>query len=299
RDAELSAMYPTLIRPRPRPSTIPKIELRREQSSGEFLIQDVYEGLPQSMHGQARYLRVVEAHERHIHTSPCNIWVGMGGFETKTVLGCVPIESDGSAYFRVPSGVTFFLQALDEEGMAVQTMRSATYLQPGQTYSCIGCHEHRQTAPPNVVVTAARRRPSKITPGVEGSWPLDYQVLVQPVLEKHCVECHKAGGEYAEFDLTAASSYDSLLDYGTPSLRQHVSARYREGRSVAGACASRMNALWKLLDDGHYEVDLTADDRRRLATWMDTYGQRLGSFGEDQEQRLRELRRRMASLLAN
>ena len=35
-----------------------------------------------------------------------------------------------------------------------------------------------------------------------------------------------------------------------------------------------------------------------LYTWLDTYGQRQGAFGPDQEHRLRKLRRRMASLLA-
>ena len=66
----------------------------------------------------------------------------------KCVLGTVPVEEDGSAYFRVPAGVILFFQALDARGVAVQTMRSATHVQPGQTLSCIGCHEHRQQAPP-------------------------------------------------------------------------------------------------------------------------------------------------------
>ncbi|MHC4176714.1 MAG: hypothetical protein ACYSWU_04365 [Planctomycetota bacterium] len=102
-----------------------------------------------------------------------------------------------------------------------------------------------------------------------------------------------------EFDLTAARSYDSLLDYGKPSLRQHVRARYSEGRSVAGACASRMDSLRGLLGAGHYKVRLTTDDRRRLITWMDNYGQRRGSFDETQQGRRRELHRRMAPMMAD
>ena len=87
------------------------------------------------------------------------------------VLDTVPVEEDGSAPFRMPSGITFFVQALDKEGMAVQTMRSGAYLQPGQTYTCIGCHEQRGTTPPNHTPRAALREPSRLTPGPAGSWP--------------------------------------------------------------------------------------------------------------------------------
>ena len=65
----------------------------------------------------------------------------------KFVLGTVPVEADGSAYFRVPSGVPVLFQALDHQGLAVQTMRSLTYVQPQQTLACIGCHESREAAP--------------------------------------------------------------------------------------------------------------------------------------------------------
>jgi mono/diheme cytochrome c family protein len=164
--------------------------------------------------------------------------------------------------------------------------------------TCIGCHEQRNEAPPLSDPVAVHREPSKITPGPEGSWPLDYAQLVQPVLDRLCVECHKPGAESGKFDLTPQKSYDSMADYGDPSLRTHVTTRYREGRSKAGASAARVNPLWKLLDAGHYDVKLTPDDRMRLITWMDTYGQRQGHFSEEQAEELRELRRQMASMLA-
>jgi hypothetical protein len=192
--------------------------------------------------------------------------------------------------------VIFFLQALDDRGMAVQTMRSATYVQPGQKHTCIGCHEPRNAAPPSLAPTAVLREPSRITPGPAGSWPLDFQTLVQPVMEKHCTGCHKPGADGSQFDLTAEKSYDTLVNYGDPSLKTHVMTRYRQGFSTAGACAAKTSPLIKLIDAGHYDVILTPDDWDRLITWMDTYGQRRGAFSEDQEQRLRDLRRRMAAI---
>ena len=122
-------------------------------------------------------------------------------------------------------------------------------------------------------------------------------MLVQPVLKKHCVECHKPQGEYADFDLTGEKSYDSLVNYGDPSLRTHIITRFRQSRSTVGGCAAAGSPLLKLLEAGHYDVQLGPDERDRLITWMDTYAQRLGSFSKQQEDRLVELRGRMASIL--
>ena len=107
----------------------------------------------------------------------------------------MPVESDGSAYFRIPSGMSVFFQALDADGFALQTMRSLTYVQPGRTLSCIGCHESRFTAPAGQGMLAMVREPSKIQLDVEGTWPLRFDTLVQPVLERRCVSCHHAAAE--------------------------------------------------------------------------------------------------------
>jgi hypothetical protein len=115
-------------------------------------------------------------------------------------------------------------------------------------------------------------------------------------MEKHCTGCHEPGADGSQFDLTPEKSYNSLTNYGEPSLKTHVMTRYRQGFSTAGACAAKMNPLIKLIDEGHYDVKLAADDWNRLITWMDTYGQRRGSFSEDQEDRLRDLRQKMATM---
>ena len=48
------------------------------------------------------------------------------------VLGTVPVEADGSAHFTVPAHRMLFFQALDERGLAVQSMRSETYVREGE-----------------------------------------------------------------------------------------------------------------------------------------------------------------------
>ena len=297
RDPAISSMYPLPVRPRQCP---PCVSLRADTDAsqeGTVLLTDVYRGLGSVDDGAVRRLRIVGITPKDTpEQNKPNL--GLTGHDPgKFVLGTVPVESDGSAYFRMPSGVSFFVQAVGADGIAVQTMRSAIYVQPGERMTCIGCHESRQTSPRSQPPLAARREPSRIAAGPPGSWPLDYQTLVQPLVERQCVECHKPGSEGASFDLTAENSYQSLTGYGSPSLKTHVVTHHRMGRSAAWAGAAATSPLVKLLRQDHYGVNLSAGDWNRLLTWIDTYGYRIGSFSPAQEEQLRQLRRRAAPLL--
>jgi hypothetical protein len=217
----------------------------------------------------------------------------------KIVLGTIPVEKDGSAHFRVPSGMSVFFQALDGEGLAVQTMRSLTYAHPNRTLSCAGCHESRDSTPASgAIPLAAAREPSRLTPGPEGSWPLRYDRLVQPVLDRLCVECHRPGAadaKAAAFDLTPEKSYDALIAYADKDL---YNLAFERDRSMAGEMPARKSRLLALLreGEGHYKVALDAGDLARLATWMDTYVHRIGHFSDEQEAELDELRRKLTSV---
>jgi hypothetical protein len=296
RDPALGSQYPLPVRPRPRPPLVAPQAGGRAMEA-RVLLLNVYQGLDGVPPGTIKRLRIMGMPVK-THPSMDYPSIGVTTHDAgRFVMGTVPVEADGSAWFHVPAGVTFFVQALDAEGMAVQTMRSGAYLQPGETQTCVGCHERRTTAPSNRVPLAAHRPPSKLTPGPEGSWPLDYAVLVQPVLDRHCVVCHRPGARDPKFDLTAGRSYEAMVGYGSPSLKELVILRYREQRSVVGECEAHMNPLLKLVKRGHYDVRLQADDWSRLITWMDALGQRCGSFSSQQEAQLRKLRESMANLL--
>ena len=97
----------------------------------------------------------------------------------RAVLGTVPVEDDGSAYFVVPARRELFFQALDEDGLAVTSMRSGTQFQPGETATCQGCHEPRQQTPVAQsalaghaarAVAAVRRRGRHATRSVIRGW---------------------------------------------------------------------------------------------------------------------------------
>ena len=79
-------------------------------------MQNVYEGMPGVAQGTVKRLRVVGVPPKtQPYMNQPNIGVS-GEDPAKYVLGTVPVEADGSAYFRVPSGVSLFFQALDAAG---------------------------------------------------------------------------------------------------------------------------------------------------------------------------------------
>ena len=302
RDPEMSTVYPIPVRPQPLPPVLAAQAKPSGPQEGRFLLADVYRGLGQVKRGDIKQLRLVAVPPK---THPTMNYPNMGLTRDdpgKCVLGTVPVERDGSAWFRAPSGVTLFFQALNEQGLAVQTMRSATYAQPGETVGCVGCHEPRTQTASAKPLLATSHEPSRITPGPEGSWPLRYDRLIQPVLDRQCVSCHAPGAKdakAAQFDLTAAKSYESLVGYGKPSLLELIQQGYRQGFSKPGEGLAATSALLALLSrpEGHYQVKLDAQARERFAVWMDTYAQRLGAFSADQERRLEDLRRDCADLL--
>ena len=215
RDPEIACLSPIPLRPSPAPPAMPEAvaayrsgipycaplaEPAEQPEEATLSVIDVYDSLrPWPENTKITALRVIQVlpmsvpsggppHEIGVRL-PC---AGDSVVPARHVLGTVPVEPDGSAHFAVPSQKEVFFQALDERGLAVQSMRSATYLQAGERLVCLGCHEPKHRAPPVVTGTplALRRPPSRIKPDVDGSNPFSYARLVQPVLDQHCVECH-------------------------------------------------------------------------------------------------------------
>ncbi len=196
------------------------------------------------------------------------------------VLGTVPVEDDGSAYFNVPANVELFFQALDERGLAVQSMRSATYLVPGEKLSCKGCHEAQGRAPDAAqsVPMALRREPSKLTPDVEGSNPFSYPRLVQPVLDRNCVPCHtknkdKGAPNLGKEPITRNwyASYNTLVRYAYTTYKDAY-------RTTPGQFGARGSKLFQMLEKGHNDVKLSPEDFHRLTLWLDCVSMFYGVF---------------------
>ena len=189
---------------------------------------------------------------------------------TRYVLGTVPVEEDGSAHFTVPANREMFFQALDEKGLAVQSMRSATYLHEGERLVCAGCHEPKDRTPlaAAAVPLAMRREPSRLTPDVDGSNPFSYPRLVQPVLERNCLPCHtKNPGKAPNLNREPIqrrwyASYNSLVPFGFTSYGENL-------RTTPGQFGARASKLYAMLSKGHNDVKLSDEDMHRLTLWLD------------------------------
>jgi hypothetical protein len=299
RDPAISSMNPIPLKARPAPPAHPKAAALEGEQAGAFLLQDCYDGMAGVPKGAIKRLRIVVSTPKVQPEMNCPP-IGISREDTgKFILGTVPVDEDGSAHFRAPSGMPFFFQALDAEGRSLQTMRSLTYLQPGQTLSCLGCHEPRLRAPQNKPLPLASKRPaSRIAPEADGTLPLRYDRLVQPVLDAHCIKCHSADGSDAaakKFDLTAKKSYGNLLGYANNDLgglvKERDYSRVNDGPALNSKLIKHLRENAK-----HKDLKLTDADWRRLYAWMDTYGATTGCFSEQQEKEAIEWRKQNAQL---
>lgn len=293
RDPLLSSETPIPLKPRKIPFLMADMADTDQEKTGILLVQNVYEGMAEIPRGSVVSLRIVGVIPKvQPFMNEPNLGVSAED-PGKFILGTVPVEKDGSAYFVVPSGIPVFFQALDHHHMAVRTMRSLTYVQPGTSLSCVGCHEPRDTTPTlHVAPTAMRRPPSRIKPEAPGTWPLRFDVLVQPVLDTHCVRCHRPGYENsraAAIDLTSTHAYETLIHYADNDLKRLA---FEKPVSLPGDCVARQSKLLALITapGGHEGVQLDEESLNRIKVWMDTYTHRQGSFSETQEQELIALR---------
>jgi len=299
RDLNISSLWPAPIRARTRPPVLASPAETMVARDGTFFLQNVYASDPTIPKESVKRLRIIQVVPKSTPGAN-NPTVGLPNASPgKQVLGTVPVEPDGSAYFRAPAATPLSFQALDENGMAVQVMRSITYLQPGENASCVGCHESRLTAPPGqAVAKATSREPSTIQPAPDGSCPLSYPILVQPVLDKHCVKCH--GGAKPDGGITLTGAPQGRYTYSYNALAPRVSFSTWGGRdgdfrkvnsepiSAPGFFGAKGAPLTRLLAKEHYGVRLTAEEMDRLVTWMDANALFYGTFDPaDQARQLR------------
>jgi len=265
---------PLQARPRER-VTAGRVDLA--SPTGRFFVRDVHLGrnMEGVRPGEIRKLLVLESLPK-----PVNFTGGMdpmsykGTFTIERVLGTVPVEPDGSAYFEAPALRSLLFIALDANDRAVKRMQSFATVQPGETLGCVGCHERRSNAVPvdaGGPLLAARRAPSRIAPIAGAPDVLDFPRDVQPVLDRHCIECHNPHHRGGAISLTGdrgpmfSHSYYALT----------VTGQLADGRNLARsnypprALGSGGSALMKKIDEGHYGVKLTPGERDRVRLWLD------------------------------
>jgi hypothetical protein len=226
------------------------------------------------------------------------------GFSSQNVpklsLGTVPVEEDGSVFFEGPIGKLILFQLLDENGMAVQTMRSATYLHPSENLTCTGCHEDKMEAPPVTGTPMASGRPaSKMEPELGRVEPMNYARYIAPILRDKCFSCHKeknAGPTDATYngDRTNPKALWNYVFWFAGDADGNLEAVHGGSRSKAGMIGARGSRMGKaLLNDTHKKAladgKFTKTDVLTLTQWLDLGSDELGSCSDQNAQRRGEL----------
>jgi hypothetical protein len=310
-DADMSCNQPIPVASRRLPVMRPS-RVDYSKSTGVFAMENIYvsQSLAGVEPGSIKKLRIVALEYRATGIGN-NGHGGPGGFgvcsspisyaqctwDVKVVLGEADVYTDGSACFEVPARTPVYFQAVDADGHVVQTMRSWSTLQPGETYSCVGCHEDKSRAPPS-----ASRSLSPSIAGKVGPKPLNpfydisgvgfsYRDVIQPIWDAKCVRCHA--------DENGIDLRGTLIEYEDPYTRKlwtqsyrslvwpngyHNSSNPNEVRSkhlswlssqsvpslippkIAGSIRSPLIAILK---EGHEEVVMTREEMDKISCWVD------------------------------
>jgi formylglycine-generating enzyme required for sulfatase activity len=297
---ENSLLEPIALQKMPQPARIPD-RINTAKADATVLLSDIYqgpglEGIPR---GTVKSLRVVEQYFSMRGMGGMLGAVGMDGpWDIKRVLGTVPVEKDGSAHFTIPAERPVMVQPLDENGQALQTMRSWFTGMPGERISCVGCHAGMNEAPPSAPALAASRPPTEINPSWHGPVRgFNFEREVQPVLDRHCVQCHAGEDGHSEPYLNGdrrindwktqiagnAGHYGGKFTASYAELHRYIR---RPGIESDMRILSPMDyhfsttELGRMLRDGHHGVKLDKESFERIVTWADLNAPFHGTWGE-------------------
>ena len=246
-------------------------------------IQDIYEGegLKGVPRGTVKAFRVL-AYEYAYNKTPSDHWAQgvQSGWDIKRLLGIVPVEEDGSAIFKIPANTPISLQPLDAEGRAIQWMRSWLTGMPGETVSCVGCHEDQNQLPIPKRVIASTIAPHELVKPEGGQRSFTFELEMQPILDRACVSCHDGSNGLADF---RGGTMDEFSGFGKSYLNLHPYV-YRQGPEAEVEVLepyeyhASVSPLVKLLKTGHYGVELTDKEWKTLYNWIDFNAPYHGKF---------------------
>ncbi len=251
-----------------------------------LMLQDVYQGIePEIKRGQVAYLAVMEqpaqSHGRGGAMGVGTIWYA------NRFLGLVPVEKDGSAHFEVPALRSLYFHVLDKDGKMLMTQGSDFHVMPGEVRSCIGCHEQRKgiTSPPGESRAPVASSKPPVTPklpdwGTKGI--IEYETVVQPVLDTYCIECHS--GEKPEGRLNLTGNHTLAYNMSYMQLTDGMYVHFTPGTGHTHAQPSNdsdeqsplsrgtvLSRLTKYIEDPeHCKKKIPFADRLKIYLWIDT-----------------------------
>jgi len=287
---------PIPLKPRERPPVIPvsTFEGQRELTPHAPAVIGVMNihvsDLPFPEGRPAKWLRIVQLFPKTTpHRDLPNIGYGHEGIPRMS-LGVVPVENDGSVYCRAPVGKLVCFQALDENMMAIQSMRSATFVHRGERLTCIGCHEDKWQAPSIGPPKAFQHEPSELIKEPGSQEPLTYYRTVKPIFDGKCLPCHRTEGQGPQnMDYDALEEYAFYFSGAHMNNYSNLQVTGMGTRSVPGLVGAHYSKMGRALLKDHRGERITEEEYRRVCLWLDLNSPRLGAFNDVAKQEQGEL----------
>lgn len=260
---------------------------------GTLALANIYKGRKMAgiKPGTIKNLLIYEVLPKPINYSGAMSEMSAGGtFSVERLIGSVPVSAEGSAYFKLPPLRSFLFLAMDEKGHCVKRMHSFTSVMPGETTTCIGCHEKRTEAPSaedrDSLVRLLRTRPVDPEPVAGVPEIFDFLRDIQPILDKHCLECHNHDREEGGFNISGHWGPLYPIGYIQMSWRQlfgdnRIILPYSEHSKSnfepyeIGTGSSR---LLKLIEEGHQGVNMPQSEQKVIRHWLDAGANHAGTY---------------------
>jgi hypothetical protein len=165
-DPATADFEPRPVLPRRRPPVLPAL-VKPHEYSGRFVCASVFQTQEPQVRQRGQLVRVIEGVPvvgRHsTHTNDWPVWKNHGGTLAR-VLGTAPLAPDGSFHVQVPADRLLQIQVLDSDRHVVGNQLTWIYPRPGETKSCVGCHENPNTTPRGDVPLALQYPPLDFLP---------------------------------------------------------------------------------------------------------------------------------------
>ena len=248
-----------------------------KSKTGEFYLENVM--ISRSMDGvkpgTIKKLMVMESLPK-----PINYTGGMdpltygGSFTLTRYLGTVPVEDDGSAYFKAPALKSLFFIALDAEGRAVKRMQSFTQVMPGERQGCVGCHERKTENTIRRAATVSKalsRGPSELDASGLVFDVADFPRDMQPVLDRACVRCHNPDKRCGNVDLSGDHGVMFSMGYYCLVAHNQVFDGRNDSKSdwPPYARGSGGSPLMEKISGKHHGATVTPAERKIVMMWLD------------------------------
>jgi hypothetical protein len=267
--------FPQPVRARPRPPVIPAQTFQSEDRRGKpghqpatIVIQNVYDSdypLPAGV--KIKGLRIVQVLG---HSSGNYTRVGHNSNSSPKInLGTVPVEADGSVHCLAPIEKGIYFQLLDEEGLAVHSMKSVTYVHPGERLSCRGCHEPYSSAAPilSKPPLALQRPPSPVVPEGPGGKLMVLDDYLKPAAQRVLAAAARLPGGPPAYgrDLRDLERQGWVWQY-----KCNVIHAPPDTRTTPDAFGARKSKVWEFVQANRANLEgLHGDDLRLFALWLD------------------------------